>query len=1012
MTDFNINDFVRLIQNPLRSGVILGFTQSRGRHIAQIQFADGMTRIPIEQLELVPKAQESALDLIQRGIAYPPESLRKLISHVKLSGRLIDMFYSMENSNTKFFAHQFKPVIKMLNSPTDGLLVADEVGLGKTIEAGLVWTEIAARYQAKRLLVICPKVLCLKWQTELQEKFGLDARIFKPDELHNALDNTSMQQRGFIAICAMQSIRPRPEEKRTGTKADKLAELLESIEELDHRLDMLIIDEAHHLRNPTSQTYAIGPLYSKISAFKMFLSATPINLKNRDLFSLLQILDRETFADEQSLEEIINANAPLMRAKDALFSGQHIDEIYQHVLDATRTPLLKGAQSLTKIKTELLELTNDELNPSRAEFINRLENVNLLANVVNRTRRRDVEELRVVRQVRPIKLEMNPIEADVYQAATNSIIRHAYLNDLPTGFLTVTPQRMLASCLPAAVAHWRSATENLGYEDADNFNDQTVGPLILALSTVTNDFPSSDILEQNDTKFNGLVAELNKYFEENPDEKVIIFSTFRPTLEYLRKRLTNNDIICEMMHGNTEDRNAAVDRFKDDPTVRVFLSSEVGSEGIDLQFARCVINYDLPWNPMRVEQRIGRVDRLGQTSDSITVINIFHKDTIDDRIYTKLYERLKLCETALGGFEEILGDEIQQLTKAIFSSKLTEDEQNERIETTQRAIENRKKIEEELEHEAGSLIAHGDFVLQSILEARDNHRWISDKDIVDYLEFSLGTLYQGCSVSWNRDDAILDLTLTPEFINGFEVWSEKNKTNDTLQRSSSGRFEFQLGKGNPRSKLPKLSQSHPVMRFIAYEIGLSNKAQEEPIGASLNQAALKTPVEKGTYVGTIQSWKFGHGADTEKLGYSFRKLGSTDYLDNKISELLVNEIIENAQFWDHCCNHFNGIDPEGHHIEELQEHLVNEFYDEVERRKIALEDRMSIQLATLSKRAEEERKKLERIIANSPASVKAANEGRLRKLNERIALREQKIQQQTVAQAESSDVAILLVEIK
>ena len=145
MTDFNINDFVRLIQNPLRSGVILGFTQSRGRHIAQIQFADGMTRIPIEQLELVPKAQESALDLIQRGIAYPPESLRQLISHVKLSGRLIDMFYSMENSNTKFFAHQFKPVIKMLNSPTDGLLVADEVGLGKTIEAGLVWTEIAAR---------------------------------------------------------------------------------------------------------------------------------------------------------------------------------------------------------------------------------------------------------------------------------------------------------------------------------------------------------------------------------------------------------------------------------------------------------------------------------------------------------------------------------------------------------------------------------------------------------------------------------------------------------------------------------------------------------------------------------------------------------------------------------------------------------------------------------------------------------------------------------------------------
>ena len=115
----------------------------------------------------------------------------------------------------------------MLNSPTDGLLVADEVGLGKTIEAGLVWTEIAARYQAKRLLVICPKVLCQKWQAELQEKFGLDANIYKADEVLNCLENKSIQQRGFIAICGMQSVRPRPAEKRTGTSADKLAEFLE-----------------------------------------------------------------------------------------------------------------------------------------------------------------------------------------------------------------------------------------------------------------------------------------------------------------------------------------------------------------------------------------------------------------------------------------------------------------------------------------------------------------------------------------------------------------------------------------------------------------------------------------------------------------------------------------------------------------------------------------------------------------------------------------------------------------
>ena len=1005
-------DFVRLIRDPMRSGIVLGIEEFRGRKTAKVNLTGGVSRFPIEHLELVPVAQEGAIDLIKRGIVYPPESLRKLISHVKLSGRLIDMFYSMENTNTKFFAHQFKPVIKMLNSPTDGLLVADEVGLGKTIEAGLVWTEVSARYQAKRMLVICPKVLCVKWQTELQEKFGLDARIFKADELHHALENTSMQQRGFVAICAMQSIRPRPAEKRTGTKADKLADFLENVEELDLRLDMVIIDEAHHLRNPSSQTHAIGPLYAKISAFKMFLSATPINLRNRDLFSLLQLLDRDTFADEASLEAIINANAPLMRAKDALFAGQHVNDVYQHVLAAIRTPLLRETKSLKKMLDELKGLNNEQLDGKRAEYIHRLENINLLANVVNRTRRRDVEELRVIRKVKPVKLEMNPIENEVYQTATESIIRHADEHGLPVGFLTVTPQRMLASCMPATVSHWRKSTENLGYEDADDFEESSAGPLIQALSKVTGDFPPAKILEESDTKFNGLVKELEDYFQEKPNEKVIVFSTFRPTLEYLKRRLTARSIKCVMMHGMTDDRTAAVDTFKDDESVRVFLSSEVGSEGIDLQFARCVVNYDLPWNPMRVEQRIGRVDRLGQLSDSISVINIFHENTIDDRIYTKLYDRLKLCETALGGFEEILGDEIQKLTKELFRPELSSEEQDARIEATRRAIENRKKIEEDLENEAGSLIAHGDFVLQSILEARDNHRWISEKDIVDYLEFSLGKLFQGCAITWDRDNSVVDLNLTPEFQHQFEQWSEVNNTKASLQRSRLGRFEFQIGKGNPRSKLPKLSQSHPIMRFLAYEIGLSNTTQEEPIGAQIDQNLLKEPVEKGTYIGSVQSWKFGHGADTEKLGYTFLKLGSDDYLEPRASEALVNDIIEHGTFWESAHDRFNDQDPTGESINEIRDRLLSAFYAEADQRKIQLEDRISIQLATLNKRASDERRKLEKIILNSPKTVRAANEGRLKKLNERIALREQKIRQQSVEHTESADVALLLVDVQ
>ena len=1011
MSLFAVGDHVRIKGDPSRSGIAENVSERKGRVTVQINFSGSSRKIPAEQIELVPQIREDAVTLIKRGIVYPPNSLRKLISHVKLAGRLIDVFYSMENSNTKFFAHQFKPVIKMLNSPTNGLLVADEVGLGKTIEAGLVWTEISARYQAKRLLVICPKVLCKKWQNELQQKFGLDARIFNSAELLDALENTTIQQRGFIAIIGMQSIRPRPIEKRTGTNADKLADFLEDTQEFDHRLDMLIIDEAHHLRNPSSQTHAIGPLYSKIAAYKMLLSATPINLKNRDLFSLLRLIDRNTFADEDSLDEIIQANAPLMMAKDALSEGKGLDEIYDHVRIASRLQLLSGTKSLKKLLFELSHLQENQLNSRRSEYIYRLENVNLLANVVNRTRRRDVEELRVVRKVKPVKLEMNVVEYDVYSSATDAILDHAFMNNLPVGFLTVTPQRMLASCLPATVQHWRKKAENIGYEDTDNFDEGSVGPLIQALSLVTNDFPSHETLEENDTKFNGFVKELNEYFAEHSNEKIIVFSTFRPTLEYLKRRLLSKNISCIVMHGKTEDRNEAVEKFKNDTTIRVFLSSEVGSEGIDLQFCRCVVNYDLPWNPMRVEQRIGRIDRLGQEANSISVINIFHQDTIDDRIYSKLYDRLKLCEAALGGFEDILGDEIQKLTRALFSSKLSAKEEIAQIEATQRAIENRKKIEEDLENEAGSLIAHGDFVLQSILEAKDNHRWISEKDIVDYLEFSLAALYQGNRVTWRREEEVVELALTTEFLNGFELWCEQNRESVNLSRSSGGAVKFQLGKGNPKSKFPKISQSHPIMRFLAQEIGLSGNAQEEPIGARLISSKLKTKIQPGIYIGIVQSWKFGTGADTEKLAQYFIDIDSKEFLAQKSSENLVSEIIESGTHWENAYEVFNRGGVDEIIIKNLSNQIEDDYYEEIEKRRINLEDRVSIQLATLKKRANEERRKLDKIILNSPKSVRAANEGRLRKLNERIELREQQISQKINLQPERGDVALILVEV-
>ena len=188
----------------------------------------------------------------------------------------------MEATATDFYAYQFKPVLKLLGSPTDALLIADEVGLGKTIEAGLIWTELRARLECNRLLVVCPKTLCEKWQFELDQRFGVNARIVDSEELLRLMSTHRNGRRGFTAIASMQGLRP-PRRWDTGEEEDRpqkeetrrqLAQLLRDAAEGEPLMDLLVVDEAHHMRNPTTLLYRLGELLNGISVHRIFLSAT------------------------------------------------------------------------------------------------------------------------------------------------------------------------------------------------------------------------------------------------------------------------------------------------------------------------------------------------------------------------------------------------------------------------------------------------------------------------------------------------------------------------------------------------------------------------------------------------------------------------------------------------------------------------------------------------------------------------------------------------------------------
>lgn len=1009
---FEIGTAVRLRGNLTRHGQVKSYRKSGNRSLVAVQFPDGVRTIPAEQLEPVPIVTESAVDLIKIGNLSPPRNLRKLISHSRLSGKLVDMIYSMEATDTQFFAHQFKPVLKLLASPTGNLLIADEVGLGKTIEAGLIWTELAARFNFRRLVIICPKVLCTKWQDEMETKFGLNAQIMNPVELADCLAKPERQKRGFVAICGMQSIRPRPKEDRKSTNADILADIVDAIEEFDPRIDLLIVDEAHHLRNPGTQTNLIGPMFARLSLHTVMLSATPINLRDRDLYTLLKLVDSETFHDERALEQIINANAPIVAAKDAIQSGQTSSNIYALILEASRHPLLNKTKQIQSLRSDVANLNDPISNVTKVDLVNRLEKVNLLSNIITRTRRRDVDEFRVHRHVAPYRVQMHPIEREVYEIATQAILNYADQNDLPTGFLTVMPQRMLASCLPATIEHWVQKSGFSVYEDADIFEEQKKStPFLDMLGQTCQTLPSANDLWHHDSKFEKFIAVLKEHLETHSSDKVIVFSTFKTTLRYLEKRLCQEKIENFLMHGDTKDRMTLVGAFQKSTTTRVFLSSEVGSEGIDLQFARCVVNYDLPWNPMRVEQRIGRIDRLGQEAEAIAILNLFHADTIDDRIYTRLYDRLNLCERALGGFEEILGKEISKLTAALLSNQLNEEEKNSQAEMAAQVIASRIQEEESLETEAASLFAHGDFILNSIKEARDAHRWISDTDIVDYIRDALGSLFIGSTLIWTKEQSKVEILLTGEAKHKYEMWCKANNLEPGPLASPAQSIEFQLGKSTIKSRKPKLNQNHPFMQFISFSISNSGLIQEDAIGIEILEEHLEG-IKAGVYVGGIQTWKFGQGGETEKLGYALLNVQNKEFVKENLLETLVSSCIENGSHWFDTGEDANLVELGSLIEQDVIENLETRFFKEEERRIVDTEDRVAIQIASLEKRAEEDRRKIQQQIMNSSSRMRAANEGRLSALERRVDQRKLKLNEQLVFQSEFSNMCGFALKVK
>lgn len=1006
-------DKVRLKSDPSRIGVLTGEDQIKaGKRRLQVSFFDGTDQFVLDgALEQITKENSNPYAMFRDGRYGPVEHLRGALTFYRLSGKLANLIYSMNTTNTEFYAYQFKPVLNFLDSPSRGILVADEVGLGKTIEAGLIWTELRSRFDARRLLVLCPAILREKWKSELWSRFGIVSAICNAKEMLDTLQRfRSGEIDTFCLIGSLQGLRPArswndDEEPGEGAAA-KLARLMNESEHDDPLFDLVIVDEAHYLRNPDTLTAELGKLVRNVSDAMVLLSATPIQMDSADLYSLVRLLDEDNFSMRFFFENTLRASKPLVSLRDHILAGAATTESFVDFLNqAAAFSALKGNQQIQYLLANPPSDNDLQSHYKRSELADIVDRVNPLSQVISRTRKRDVHERKVVRNPVPISVPMTAEETAFYHAVTVRVRQYCSRYNLAEGFLLTIPQRQMTSSMAAACRAWRNKLEEdeddpaFLYEALDVGEDVALkrpklGPLLRELVKIAHEIGDFDALRAQDSKFEFLLDNLRQYWSQYPENKIVLFSFYRDTLNYLHERLGEEGIDAMVLMGGMNKQEAMRD-FADPRGPKLLLASEVASEGVDLQFSSLLINYDLPWNPMKVEQRIGRIDRIGQKAAVINIWNIFHADTIDDRVYNKLFLRLEIFKQALGSLEAVLGADFRSMAFDLFRHELTPEQEETVLEQTYMALANRKHQEEELEAQASHLIAHGDYIQNKVKAAQELKRFVTGDDIYHYFKDYFESEYDGTRIRRVDDDAMLyevELPAGPARYEFEDFLRRERLLGKTRLVQPEGnqptRYLFENTVTIGRNGCEVISQYHPVVRYISERYrakGVRTFAQV--VAASLPFQQFPE-VPRGVYVFAVARWSMRVATrDVERLAYHAMDLDTGESLDPGISEKMANTAALQGTDWRGGKNAVDGEIAEERYGECIDA-LDDAYHAFVENLKRENADRISLQLRNLDSYLQRETAKLQEMIARLRYAGKLRgvklNEDKLKKLKQRV----------------------------
>lgn len=412
--------------------------------------------IPVTKLETVSETDDM-FDALQKGKFQGIDDFRRSLYRYRLSGELTNIIYSMTKRMADFLPHQFVPVIKFLESYTDRLLIADEVGLGKTIESMYIWEELRVRSNAKRLLIVVPSVLRFKWESDLKKFFNINAIIVSAQNAN--LGKTLLQhindsilhpeEERFVIIISLEGLRI----------SEKVKTSLEEYKDKRKIFDMVIIDEAHSLRNRETKSFKTGELLRDVCENFLLLSATPIQTGSENFYNLLNLLSPEDFYDKNTFDMQLKESAPLARLTNAIDSCKGQKEILEKAEEILEESIFYEDSDIVEIRNNLPKILSSQ--EKIIEAVQKLKNKYFYNAFVTRTRKRDVMKDRTQRAAEVISFELTDHEKSFYEEVTKFLkTKNTAMGDSLSIFRLIARQRQMASCIPAALKGWRENYKN------------------------------------------------------------------------------------------------------------------------------------------------------------------------------------------------------------------------------------------------------------------------------------------------------------------------------------------------------------------------------------------------------------------------------------------------------------------------------------------------------------------------------------------------------------------------